>query len=122
MSYLVQYAVRRPSSIGRRRQCARVDERLVLNLPNFDGGAHVRVYVEDTSTRKLRRLRRLPEPRLKLRVADCINTVHLEFSVDSPELRENARFKIDALIASLERFRAGLEAELELRAQREARR
>ncbi len=122
MSYLVQHALRRPTSVGRRRQVARVDERLVLNLPDFDGGAHVRVYVEDTSNRKLRRLRPLPNPRLKLRIADCINTVSLEFAVDSPELRENARFKIETLIASLERFRAGLEAELELRAEREARR
>ena len=120
MSYLVQYALRRPTSIGRRRQFARVDERAVLNLPDFDGGAHVRVYVEDTSNRKLRRLRPLPEPRLKLRIADCVNEVHLEFGVDSPELRENARFKIATLVTSLERFRAGLEAELTLREQREA--
>jgi hypothetical protein len=114
MSYLTQYAVARPSP----RRGARVDEHTVLNHPEFDGGAHVRAFVEDTSIRKLRR-RRLPSPRLKLRITDCTNQIHLEFSVDSPELRENSLFKINTLIASLERFRAGLAAEAHLRAARE---
>jgi hypothetical protein len=78
----------------------------------------VRVFVEDTSARKLRR-RRLPSPRLKLRITDCVNEIHLEFSVDSYELRENSLHKIETLIAALERFRAGLAAEAELRAERE---
>jgi hypothetical protein len=114
MSYLTQYAVSRPTS----RRGARVDERTLLNRPAFDGGAHVRVYVEDTSNRKLRR-RRLPSPRLKLRIADCVNVINLEFSVDTPELRENSLYKIEMLIAALEQFRAGLAAEAELRALRE---
>jgi hypothetical protein len=114
MSYLTQYAVARPSS----RRGARVDEHTVLNHPEFDGGAHVRAFVEDTSGRKLRR-RRLPSPRLKLRITDCTNQIHLEFSVDTPELRENSLFKINTLIAALERFRAGLAAEAHLRALRE---
>jgi hypothetical protein len=114
MSYLTQYAVARPSP----RRGARVDEHTVLNHPEFDGGAHVRAFVEDTSIRKLRR-RRLPSPRLKLRITDCTNQIHLEFSVDSPELRENSLHKIDTLIAALERFRAGLSAEAHLRALRE---
>ena len=114
MSYLTQYAVSRPSA----RKGARVDEHTVLNFPAFDGGAHVRAFVEDTSNRKLRR-RHLPSPRLKLRITDCQNQIHLEFSVDSPELRENSLHKINTLIAALERFRAGLAAESELRALRE---
>jgi hypothetical protein len=114
MSYLTQYAVARPSS----RRGARVDEHTLLNYPDFDGGAHVRAFVEDTSGRKLRR-RGLPSPRLKLRITDCTNQIHLEFSVDSPELRENSRHKIETLIASLQRFREGLRAEAELRAARE---
>ena len=114
MSYLTQYAVARPSS----RRGARVDEHTVLNCPEFDGGAHVRAFVEDTTGRKLRR-RRLPSPRLKLRITDCTNQIHLEFSVDMPELRENSLFKINMLIAALERFRAGLAAEAHLRALRE---
>jgi hypothetical protein len=118
MSYLTQYAVSRPALAQRRGRGVRVDERTLLNLPAFDGGAHVRVYVEDTSKRKLRR-RRLPSPRLTLRIADCVNEVYLEFSVDSAELRENSLHKIETLIAALERFRAGLEAEAELRAHRE---
>jgi hypothetical protein len=114
MSYLAQHAGSRPAVL--RRRGARVDERTLLNLPDFDGGAHVRVYVEDTSNRKRRRL---PSPRLKLRIADCINKVNLEFSVDSAEQRENSLHKIETLIVSLERFRAGLAAEAELRAMRE---
>jgi hypothetical protein len=118
MSYLTQYALSRPASVRAGRRRARVDERTLLNRPSFDGGAYVRVFVEDTSNRKLRR-RRLPSPRLRLRIADCVNEINLEFSVDSTELRENALYKIETLIAALEAFRAGLTAEAELRAQRE---
>jgi hypothetical protein len=114
MSYLMQYAVARPSS----RRGARVDEQTLLNYPEFDGGAHVRAFVEDTSGRKLRR-RQLPSPRFKLRITDCTNQIHLEFSVDTPELRENSLFKINTLIAALGRFRLGLAAEAQLRALRE---
>lgn len=118
MSYLTQYAVSRPASVRPARRGARVDERTLLNRPAFDGGAQVRVYVEDTSDRKLRR-RRLPSPRLKLRIADCVNEINLEFSVDTAERRENSLYKIETLIAALERFRAGLAAEADLRALRE---
>jgi hypothetical protein len=114
MSYLLQYAGARASSRGG----ARVDERITLNRPAFDGGAHVRVFVEDTSARRIRR-RRLPSPRLKLRIADCVNEIHLSFSVDSAAERENSLHKIETLIAALERFRSGLTAEAELRARRE---
>jgi hypothetical protein len=97
-----------------------VDERIVLNLADFDGGAHVRAVVEDTSAQRVRR-RRIPSPRLKLRITDCAGAIHLEFSVDSAAERENSLHKIDTLIASLERFRAGLEAEATLRVERERR-
>jgi hypothetical protein len=117
MSYLVQYAARRPNSAGRGRRGARVDERLVLNRPRFDGGAYVRVFVEDTSARRFRR--RPPAPRLRLRLADCAHEVNLEFSVESPELRENALFKADTLLGALTRFREGLAGEAELYARRE---
>jgi hypothetical protein len=113
MSYLLQYAARASSNAG-----ARVDERVTLNRPHFDGGAHVRTFVEDTSARRLRR-RRLPSPHLKLRIADCVNEVHLSFSVDSHADRENSLHKIETLIAALERFRNGLAAEAELRVVRE---
>ena len=117
MSYLLQHA-RRPTSIGGVTHGARVDERTPLNRPLFDGGAHVRVFVEDTSNHRVRR-RRLPSPRLKLRITDCVNEIHLSFSVDSAAERENSIHKIATLIAALERFRAGLAAEAELRALRE---
>jgi hypothetical protein len=119
MSYLTQYALRRPAPAGRpAKRGARVDERTLLNLPEFDGGAHVRVFVEDTSLRRSRR-RRVPSPRLKLRITDCSNAIHLEFSVDSPESRENSQHKIETLIAALELFRDGLAAEAALYASRE---
>jgi hypothetical protein len=118
MSYLTQYAVRRPTSSQPARRGARVDERTVLNRPAFDGGAHVRAFVEDTSTHRIRR-RRLPSPRLKLRITDCVNEINLEFSLDTAEVRENSLYKIATLIAALERFRDGLGVEAELRAQRE---
>jgi hypothetical protein len=118
MSYLAPYAVRRPASSRPERRGARLDERTLLNRPDFDGGAHVRAFVEDTSTHRVRR-RRLPSPRLKLRITDCVNQINLEFSVDSADVRENSLYKIATLIAALERFRDGLAAEAELRALRE---
>jgi hypothetical protein len=118
MSYLTQYALRRPASSRPARRGARVDELTILNRPAFDGGAHVRAFVEDTSTHRIRRSR-LPSPRLKLRITDCDNQIHLEFSVESADVRENSLHKIATLIAALERFRDGLAAEAELRAQRE---
>jgi hypothetical protein len=117
MSYLLQYAARRPTSAGRGRGGVRVDERLVLNRPEFDGGAYVRVFVEDTSGRRARR--RPPAPRVRLRIADCARHVNLEFSVESAELRENALFKADTLLDALTRFREGLAAEAALYAWRE---
>jgi hypothetical protein len=48
-----------------------------------------------------------------------MNEIHLEFSVDTPDVRRNSLHKIETLIASLERFRDGLRAEAELRAARE---
>ena len=120
MSSLAQYAGRRAISVGRGRRRARVDERTLLNRPAFDGGAHVRAFVEDTSGRT-RRLRKLPpSPRLRLRVADCVNEISLEFSVESAELRDNALFKLDTLIGVLERFRAGLVLEADLFVERQA--
>ena len=117
MSYLAQHVLRRPVSA---RPGARVDERIVLNLADFDGGAHVRAFVENTAAQRARR-RHIPSPRLKLRIADCESAIHLEFSVDSAVERENSLHKITALIASLERFRAGLQAEAALRVERERR-
>jgi hypothetical protein len=121
MSYLVLYAARRPTTIGRARRGARVDERTLLNLPGFDGGAHVRVFVENTSGRSRRIRRTPPVPRIRLRIADCANEIALEFSVESPELRENSLHKIETLLGALRRFRDGLEAEAELYATRERR-
>jgi hypothetical protein len=121
MSYLTVYADRRPTSAPRTRRGARVDERTRLNLPGLYGDAYVRVFVEDTSRRKLRLRRVPPQPRLKLRIADCVNVINLEFDVGSAELRQNSLFKINTLLNALHRFRDGLVAEAELFEQRERR-
>ena len=112
MSYLLQYA-RRPASM-RRRQAARVDERTRLNRDGFYGDAYVRVFVEDTSTWTAAR-GCPPSPRLRLRIADCANTINLEFSLATPELRANSLFKADTLLGALQRFRDALAAEAALR-------
>jgi len=115
MSYLLQYA-RRPDSIAPRTPPARVDEYPRLNRPGLYGDAFVRVVVENTSVRRRRRHR---DPRLVLQIADCENTINLEFALDSPELRENSLFKIDTLLGALRRFRDGLAAEAGLAARRQ---
>ena len=99
MSYLAQYAARRPTVDRRPRRGVRVDERTKLDHPQFCGGAYVRVFVENTSRKRFRR--RLPEPRLRLQIADCDNEIDLEFSVESAERRENSLHKIDTLLAAL---------------------
>jgi hypothetical protein len=116
MSYLTRYATRALGGV-RLQPGVRVDEYTRLNRPGFYGDAFVRVFVEDTSRRKGRRV--IPEPKLRLRIADCVNTVNLEFSVESAASRQNSLFKIDTLLAALERFRDGLRAEAELHADRE---
>jgi hypothetical protein len=62
-----------------------------------------------------------PTPHLRLRIADCVNEINLEFDVGSVPLRDNSMFKIDTLIGALQRFRDGLAAEADLYALREAR-
>ena len=120
MSYLLEHACARRSTTRPKRHGVRLDERTRLNRPEFDGGAHVRVFVEDTTSK--RRRRGFPSPRLKLRIADCVSEINLEFSVDSAASRENSLYKIHTLLTALERFRAALAAEAELRAEREGRR
>jgi hypothetical protein len=115
MSYLLQYA-RPPLSIGPRSRPARVDERTRLNRPGLYGDAFVRVFVEDTTARRRRR-HRGHDPKLVLQIADCVNTINLEFSVESETLRENSLFKVDTLLGALQRFRDALAEEAELAAR-----
>ncbi len=104
MSYLLQHARRLTSN-------ARVDEYIRLNRPGLYGDAFVRVFVEDTS--RLRRRRR--DPRMSLKIGDCVNTIALEFSLEDETYRENSLYKIDTLIGALQRFRDALAAEAALR-------
>jgi hypothetical protein len=113
MSYLLQFA-RRPASIGRRSRTPRIDEKTRLNRPDFDGGAFVACFVEDTSRR------RRPDPRIRLEIASCTDSIHLEFRLDSPEACENALFKANTLINALHRFRDALAEEADLAAKRGA--
>ena len=115
MSYLLKFATRRPLRKGVRG--VRIDERTRLNRPGFYGDASVRVFVEDTTLRKWRRSP--PEPRIRLRISDCVNEITLEFSLESDQLRENSLYKVDTLLDALTRFRSALDAEAELFAQRE---
>ncbi len=117
MSYLLEHAPRRPLLARRSRRGIRVDERTLLNRPAFCGGAFVRVFVEDTSARRARR--RIPEPRLRLRIGDCDDQIYLDFGGETQARRENSLHKIDTLLRALHRFRAGLVAEAELYAERE---
>ena len=120
MSYLVQHLPRERGGVVRPlRRGARVDERLRLNREGYCGDAYVRVFVEDTSRRARRR--GIPEPRIKLRIADCSNVIALEFDVSTAGFRENSLFKIDTLLGALTRFRRGLVEESELYAARERR-
>jgi hypothetical protein len=100
MTYLLQHT-RRPRSTG-----ARLDEKLRLNRPGLYGDAYVRVFVGRTRRRRV--------PRFELEIADCDNTINLEFSVDTPELRENSLYKADRLIGALQRFRDALAAEADI--------
>ena len=84
---------------------ARLNERTLLNLPEFHGGAYVYVYVEDTSERGPWRnpycedtctcCPQNPEPRLTLEIADCDRRVSLVFDVDTLEGRSNSLHKLD---------------------------
>ena len=121
MSYLTPYVARRPIlgwRAGGGRRGVRVDERLLLNLPGFHGGAFVRVFVEDTST-KTRWRDAPPEPRVRLRIADCDDEISLWFELDTAESRTNSLHKIDTLLGSLHRFRDALRVEADLYALRE---
>jgi hypothetical protein len=84
MSYLLQYA-RRPDSVAPHKSAARVDEYARLNRAGLYGDAFVRVFVEDSTAR---RRRRGHDPQLVLQIADCSNTINLEFSLETAQLRE----------------------------------
>ena len=116
MSYLIQYLPHACAPV-RKLRGDRVDEKIPLNHPGYHGGAYVHVFVEDTSRRRFRD--GYPSPRFRLEIADCTNHIRLEFDVETPGSRENSLYKIETLIGSLRRFQAGLQAEAELRAERE---
>jgi hypothetical protein len=97
-----------PAVAARRRGGAAEPARLY-------GDAYVRVVVEDTTARGRPRS---DDPWIELEIADCVNTINLEFSLASRELCENSLFKIDTLLTALHRFRDALAAEAELAAQR----
>lgn len=117
MSYLIQYLPRACAPV-RKLRGARIDECTLLNRPGYHADAYVRVFVEDTSRRRLLR-GRIPSPRFELEIADCTNTIRLEFDVETAGSRENSLFKVATLMGALERFEAGLQAEADLRVARE---
>jgi len=102
---------------------ARVNERTLLNLPGFHGGAYVYLYVEDTSERELRRRPDCDdncptcpenfEPHMVLDIADCRDVIQLAFDLDTPEGRENSLHKLDTLEIAIRVFRDAFVAEFE---------
>ena len=102
---------------------ARVNERTLLNLPGFHGGAFVYIYVENTSERELVREPYCDsdcgccpqnfEPQMALEIADCTHTIRLEFDVDTAEGRENSLHKLDTLEIAIRVFRDAFIAEFE---------
>jgi hypothetical protein len=108
MSYLLRFL--RPAFAVTRTPTARVDEYARLNRPGLYGDAYVHVFVEDSTTRR----RGGGDPYFVLEIADCTNTINLEFAVHTAAYRENSLFKADTLIGALQRFRDGLAAEVEL--------
>ena len=112
MSYLLKFV--RRGATATPRQIARVNEYTRLNHPGLYGDAFVRVFVEDTTGDPNNH-----DPDLILQIADCTNTITLEFSLDPPRYRENSLFKIDTLLGALHRFRDALAAEAELAERRD---
>ena len=103
---------------------ARLNERTLLNLPGFHGGAYIYVFVEDTSERELLHdpscgdadcgcCPQNFEPQMTLWIADCNNSIGLTFDVDTDAGRENSLHKLDTLSAALGAFRAALIEEFE---------
>ena len=85
--------------------------------PAYDG-AFIRVFVEDTSGRTRWR-GTPPEPRVRLRIADCTEEISLWFEVDPAAARANSLHKADTLLGALHRFRDALAAEAGVHAHRE---
>jgi hypothetical protein len=103
---------------------ARANERTLLNLPGFNGGAFVYVYVEDTSARALGECAERCEddcdcgcdsgnfePYVVFEIADCSSVIGLGFDVDTEAGRENSIHKLETLESALRMFRAALVAE-----------
>ena len=94
---------------------ARVNERTLLNLPGFHGGAFVHVFVENTSKRELLGLSTGDpddllnfEPIMYVEIADCTRIIQLKFDIDTHEGRANSLHKLDTLLSALSTFRACL--------------
>jgi hypothetical protein len=89
---------------------ARINERTLLNLPGFHGGAYVYVFVEDTSEREACSQGNV-QPFTVLEIADCDRRISLEFDIGSDEGRTNSLHKLDTLVAALGAFREAFVAE-----------
>ena len=103
---------------------ARVNERVLLNLPGFHGGAYVFVYVEDTSERDLvhddgcddpdcTQCTYNFEPQMILELSTDSRAIEFTFDIDSEAGRANSLHKIDTLLAALRVFRQALVDEFE---------
>lgn len=101
----------RGRSVAVRGRRFRVAIRQFLNRPGFHGKAAVIASVEDTSVLDEAELRFHRVPDIYLSISDCSKECALEFNLEGREAQRNSLYKINTLIASLERFRDALESE-----------
>lgn len=100
--------------------------RHILNKPGYHTTGVIVAEIEDTSTWHdgCRADGRPIEdnwdliPASVLQIADCSRTISLSVDLHSPEDRANTVYKVDKMIDALTKFRAGLDAEIVLMAER----
>ncbi len=96
ISYLLHARPRRRTSVPTRsrrvRRAARVDA--VNSAPEPPGSLRRRVRARLRRGHDGASGRRDRDPQLVLLIADCTNTINLEFSLETAELRENSLYKI----------------------------
>lgn len=103
----------------------RINNRQFLNLPGFHDSAYIVTYVEDTSEREPETSeyggeeKYNVEPRIILEIADCSESINLEFELYNAHRRQNSFHKIDTLIEALTEFKEALRQESAIYKQRQ---
>ncbi len=95
----------------------RVRIRKFLNKRGYHAGAYVLAEVED-STKHKKGKHGWPYVHVDLTLADCSRVVSFDFDLSTAGQRANSLHKVDLMIATLIKFRAALQAEVDLAAER----